>query len=577
MNWVPRSLRWRLQLWYAAWLAVVLAAFSSTAYSLVRHNRWRHVDEEIERRFAALTAVLRPTVPGRPPFGPGRPDLLPPGPPKPSSPREPREPPSNPDRRLPPEVGAHPRGPHAEGSPNWLPTAALDALELNLFKTRRTESAFYYVLFGPGGNVLRSSPEAPAVSPPPTSDHFRDQVRQLDRRREHVRRLWAGFTLTVGKFADADLRELERLRWVLAAAASGVWLLGILGGAWLTGRMIRPVERIASTAQRIASGDLSARVPVTETESELGRLAATLNATFDRLCETLARQVRFTADASHELRTPVAVVLSQTESILARERSAAEYREALEACRRAARRLRHLVESLLVLARLDAGANSEERCRVRLERVVADAIELLRPLAQQHELQWELDLQPAECWANAEQLFHVAVNLLDNAIHYNRSGGTIAVRTGETDSQVVLEVADTGLGIAPDDLPHIFERFYRADKSRARMDGRAGLGLAIVDTIVRAHGGTIEVHSVPNEGSRFTVRLGRAIGWTSRADENPVNCEVVEPGCKPAAAVDNESSTSQPKGCDHENLDRRDSGVTRQQPGAMGSGEKAGL
>ncbi|MBU4459950.1 MAG: HAMP domain-containing histidine kinase, partial [Verrucomicrobia bacterium] len=313
--------------------------------------------------------------------------------------------------------------------------------------------------------------------------------------------------IVVGRSVAPDLAELRRLALWLGACAAGVLALGLAGGWWVATRAIRPIDAISAAAQKIAAGDLAERIDAGDTGSELGRLAQVLNATFDRLGEAFARQAQFTADASHELRTPVAVILAQTETILARERQPGEYREALEACRRAARRLRHLTESLLTLARLDSGAPAERPDPVALDRVTAEAVDLLRPLATERSICLDADLAAAPCAGHADRLAQVAANLVANAIHYNRPGGEVSVRTAVEDGAAVLAVRDTGTGIAAADLPHIFERFYRADASRARAEGRSGLGLAIAKAIVESHGGTIAVESREGEGSTFTVRI----------------------------------------------------------------------
>jgi len=283
----------------------------------------------------------------------------------------------------------------------------------------------------------------------------------------------------------------------------------LAGGWWLATRAIRPIETISATAQKITAGNLAERVPLSETDSELGQLAQVLNTSFDRLQAALARQAQFTADASHELRTPVSVILSQTQTVLARERSAGEYRESLEACQRAAQRMRQLIESLLVLARLDSGELSACSEPCALERLTSEALGLLEPLAVEHHVTLHAQLIPAPCAGDAEQLGRLVTNLVTNAIFYNRPGGEVRVETQTDEETVTLIVSDTGDGIAAEDQPHIFERFFRADKSRSRARGRAGLGLAIAKTIVEAHRGTIHVSSEPGKGSTFTVRLPR--------------------------------------------------------------------
>ena len=201
------------------------------------------------------------------------------------------------------------------------------------------------------------------------------------------------------------------------------------------------------------------------------------------------------------------MVLTQTQTALARERPAAEYRESLAACQRAAQRMRRLTESLLTLARLDSGEATASREPCDLDRVTRDAIELLRPLAQEQSIALEVEATPTRCVGNAEQLGQVVTNLVSNAIAYNRPGGSVRVKVTSEPGAAVLAVCDTGQGIAPEDLPHIFERFYRADKARSSAAGRTGLGLAITQAIVEAHSGTIEVATELGKGSTFTVRL----------------------------------------------------------------------
>jgi len=311
----------------------------------------------------------------------------------------------------------------------------------------------------------------------------------------------------VGRDVGEDLAAVRRFAWLLLGTGGAVFLLGLGGGWWVSTRALRPISEISATAARIAGGDLTQRIRTADTSSELGALAAVLNDTFARLHAGFTRQAQFTADASHELRTPVAVVLTHSQSALARERTPDEYRESLAACQRAAQRMRGLTDSLLTLARIDSGDLADARMPCDLSQIAGGAIDLLRPLAEAAHVTLNLELQPARCQAHVGQLEQVVTNLVSNAIHYNRAGGSVEIRTAAEPAFAVLSVQDTGEGIAPDDLPHVFERFYRADKARARSAGRAGLGLAITKAIVEAQHGTIQVFSALGAGSTFTVRL----------------------------------------------------------------------
>jgi two-component system, OmpR family, sensor kinase len=232
-----------------------------------------------------------------------------------------------------------------------------------------------------------------------------------------------------------------------------------------------------------------------------------LNSTFARLDSAFQQQARFTADASHELRTPISVVLAQTQSALARERPSAEYREALEACSRAAQRMRQLVESLLQLARLDAEQEHTRRHPVDLAAIAEECVEFIRPMSDMRGIRITVDLQKAVCIADPQQIAQVATNLFTNAVQCNRESGEIRISTGVQSEVASLVVIDTGDGIPAEDLPWIFDRFYRVDKSRSRANGRTGLGLAICRSIVEAHHGKLTVLSEPGAGSTFSVGL----------------------------------------------------------------------
>ena len=267
------------------------------------------------------------------------------------------------------------------------------------------------------------------------------------------------------------------------------------------------MSEISTTANRIAAGNLSERIPVGETASELGQLAEVLNATFARLDAAFWQQKQFTADASHEIRTPLAVIISEAQATLNRERTSEEYREALSVCLDAAQQMRGLADSLLQLARFDAGEIKAEMNDIDSAAISERSVQLVRALARENEIDMETRINPATVKGNSAQLTQVVTNLLQNAIHYNRPGGKVIVTTAANENGSVLTVADTGIGISEEDLPHIFRRFYRADKARSRREGRTGLGLAIVHAIVRAHDGEIAVESTPGQGTTFTLRF----------------------------------------------------------------------
>ncbi len=510
---VTKSIRWRLQLWLAFLLVCILSGFGVTAYQLHRTNLLRQIDEDLQRRVTALTADVR----GIPPHfggGPKRPQFEPApggnpmndgfGPP-------PKGPRFEGGRGGPGKRRFEPDGMEGRGFPDTGPERReilISAQTQRLFDDVET-NGFYYAVWSRSGSLLkRSTNLPPEVFRPQRSDlAMTIETRTGLERREAYLFTEIGECALAGRSIAGDLAELRGFGWWLLAAGVAVLAVG-LGGGWLaTSRAIRPIEDIGAAASRISAGNLSERINVTDTDSELGRLAGVLNSTFARLDAAFAQQRQFTADASHELRTPLAVIISEAQSILARERSPAEYRETIETCLETAQQMRRLTESLLELARFDGGQEAIERVPCDLAERARASVELIRPLARRRHIGIECDLAPVETLGDPDRLGQVLTNLLSNAVAYNKDAGRIVVSTRVASGSAVLTVADTGPGIAAEDLPHVFKRFYRADKARARADGHAGLGLAICKAVIEAHGGVIEAASPPGGGAVFTVRL----------------------------------------------------------------------
>ena len=497
---IIKSIRWRLQVWLAFLLVCVLTGFGVTVYQLQRLNQLKQIDEELERRVAALDRAVRGGPPpvfgrGRPPFDgrPGEPgfddggnrpppplhggrEFFPPGP-GPEMKLRPRE------IRITPEVSS-------------------------LFDDTRTNS-FYFAVWSRDRTLLKSSTNAPVDVPLPVrlSGATLTHTRMRDALREAFHYTELGDCVLAGRNITDDLNAMDRFAFWLFAAGGTVLAFGLGGGWWLTTRAIRPVEEMSAAASRISAGNLSERITGANADNELGRLAGVLNSTFARLEAAFAQQRQFTADASHELRTPLAVIISEAQTALARERSSGEYRETVEACLDTAQQMRRLTESLLELARFDASQEHLQREDLDLSESTRACVERIRPLAHERGIHIHCDLAPARVCGDADRLSQVITNLLTNAIHYNKPNGEIRVGTRSENGAAIVTIADTGQGIAAEDLPHIFERFYRADKSRSRAAGRSGLGLAISKAIVDAHGGTIELTSQPGAGTTFTVRL----------------------------------------------------------------------
>jgi signal transduction histidine kinase len=278
-------------------------------------------------------------------------------------------------------------------------------------------------------------------------------------------------------------------------------------GYLLAAQALRPVAAITDTARRIRAGDLSRRIALAGPRDELRRLADTFDAMIASLEQLVSAQRQFLADASHELRTPLTVICTALETRLrAREPDAACLRETLQVVHTEARRMHRLVEDLLTLARADSGQLPLQLAPVQLEEVVKEACEAAEWMLERRRLR--LDLQEdVTLTADAGRLRQLMLNLLANAAQHTPPHGEVHVVLQRGDGQAILTVRDNGEGIAPEHLPHVFERFYRADGARSPRQGGTGLGLAIGHWIAEAHGGTLVAASELGRGSTFTCSL----------------------------------------------------------------------
>jgi two-component system, OmpR family, sensor kinase len=328
-----------------------------------------------------------------------------------------------------------------------------------------------------------------------------------------------------GKSYNETEEILEIFGTVLAFVIGAAFLLSIGGSYLLAGAALRPVDAVTSAASKMGEGDLSKRLPVANPKDELGRLVITINgllarleAAFRRREEALSRQQRFAADASHELRTPLTSISGHARMLdeWALEGDKETAHRSLGTIRREAGKMRGLIESLLTLTRGDEGAPMEVG-RYDLGAVAKEATETaangkvsIELVPTEHEITATFD---------RERVLQVASILLDNAVKYTPHGGSVAVTVDEHDGGVALAVSDTGVGISEDQLPLIFERFYRADAARA--EEGIGLGLSIARQIAEAHGGTIQASSKPGEGSTFVLLLPRKKPEPPQDPEDP--------------------------------------------------------
>lgn len=311
----------------------------------------------------------------------------------------------------------------------------------------------------------------------------------------------------VGQSTEDERAELAGLLVFTALAGGAVLVSALFGGWWLASRALRPIARMSAAAAAISERDLSRRIDVDTLPRELRDLGTTLNAAFERLETAFERQARFTADASHEMRTPLSVLRAQAEHALRKDRTVAEYREGFEICLRSTLRMAHVVEQLLALARADAGEVDVARTPVELAAIVREAVLESAGDSERAGVAVQTSLVPVIVHGDRSLLHEVVVNLLSNAVRYNRAGGQVRIGLEARDGTCVLTVEDDGEGIPEDALPHVFERFFRVDAARTRARGGSGLGLSITRWIVEAHAGSITAASRLGSGSTFTVTL----------------------------------------------------------------------
>lgn len=460
---LSRSVRVRLTLWYILLLALVLVVFSGALYLTLRTALYHNLDDALRNSAALLVNALEVDAQGR--------------------------------------LMAEPAQPLA-----W--------------SNSRAGEQFWRVLDPAGGVVAQAGvPDLGGVPVDPATvaaaltgqdrvetirlggELIRIYTTPVDHAGRVVGVVQLGFSL------DEVWNTLSVFLTILSVALPAALALASLGGVFLAGRALRPVDHITRAAQSIGAGDLSRRLNLDLPDDELGRLARTFDGMIARLDAAFRRQRRFTADAAHELRTPLTIIKGDLSLALARPRDTQYYRQALVEVDEEVDRMNRLVERLLTLARADVEGPPLHRQPVNLSYLLAEIVKQTRPLAEAKGLELAAQIVPdLVAHVDADAITEVLLNLLDNAIKYTPAGW-VRLNARMEEEHICIAVSDSGPGISAEHLPHLFDPFYRMDRARSRELEGVGLGLTIAHELVRAHGGDLTVHSVLGEGSSFSVYL----------------------------------------------------------------------
>ena len=524
------SVRTRLIVWNVAALALILALLGGIIQHTVETNLIVGVDHDIDALSRHFLHLDRPPRPERP-SGPSEGEqgfLRPPG----GEDRRPGDHPPQDGFRMPPPAGMYePHGPNREAGPP--PDTSQNPYRPRVLE-RDGVTHFPEAGLAPWDeNAFRRGLNGWESCTTVTVEDVRLRVCTRPMRRDGVI-----FAVLQSPYLLTDIdRAITNMNRTLLALIPVALLLAGFGGAMLTAGALRPIQRIAQTAERIGSRDLSQRMPVVGTD-EFARLAATFNGMLGRLetdfaqrealvhqLETLITQERrFTADASHELKTPLTIVKANTSLLLSSKPTTEEYRESIADIDTAADTMSRLVQDLLLLSRYDGGQLEHDTAPLSMQDVLTKASRNVDSQAsQQRRLAFYTASEKSAAGISADlgikvndqftvlgdehDLVRLFTNLFENAVRYTPGPGKIFVTIGRTGEKVSVVVADTGIGIAPEHLPHLGERFYRVDAARSRPDGGTGLGLSICKSIVAAHGGTMTIDSIVGEGTTVTVLL----------------------------------------------------------------------
>lgn len=451
------TIRWRLTLWYGGVLAASLIAIGGVVYVTFAHNLLAEIDRALDEELAEIDKEVS--------LAPDSDELL------------------------------------------------------HQFERNFSNHPFYEIQVSSAAGVLFASGSA-KVKPfavPLLSDEAvsRETVRRQNESRGTVRvasRIAQGpvgrLVIQAADPLDLYNRELGSLLAVLLGALPLVLGAAIAGGWLLARRALAPIDRMIGTAREITVRRLNRRLEVVNPHDELGRLAATFNDLIARLENSFDEIRRFTADAAHELRTPLAVLRCETEVALDTARTTADYRHVLEEQLEEIERMSRLADELLLLCREDVGLTALRYQAVSVDRMLEDLVDALTASAEMREVKLAIELSAATTlYGDADRLRRALFNLLDNAIKYTPPGGSVTVRARLEGEHVEVTISDTGVGIAAEHLPRLFQRFYRVDPSRNGASGGFGLGLAIAKSLIDVHEGTIAITSRPGAGTQVTVAL----------------------------------------------------------------------
>lgn len=466
-----KSIRFTLTLWYSVTLAVILVLFSSFLYLTIRKQLYEEADREL---LTIAEAVASPTLE---PFRKSAPSVI--------------------DQVLEDFIGPKITGKFVQilNSYGKVYSRSKNLKEFTLPLTRAASQGARL------GKITYETTKAPGLYP----------IRSITFPLFTEGRLT--WIVQVGSSLEGATDTLDKILLIFYVSIPLSLLLLCYGGWFLAGRALKPVDLITRSAQKITAENLSHRLEVVNPKDEIGRLAETFNSTLARLENSFKRTRQFSADVSHELRTPLTILRGETEVGLKWAKEPEEFRELLQSNLDEIKRMSDIIEYLLDLSRLEEGELPLNIQEVDLTEFLHDLVQQVKLLAEKKRVGLTFEGNTPVCVIGDRlRLRQIFLNLLDNAVKYTPAGGEVRLSLEAAAGDAKVSVMDTGPGIPAEDLPYIFDRFYRVDKARNRAHGGSGLGLSLVKSIAEAHGGRIEVTSEPGRGSAFTVYLPLSLG-----------------------------------------------------------------